>query len=68
MRTEATFSVDFVMRKKKSDPHRGYVERCKIPLDELYGFINDFVEHSQCKVILIADEDKLDGLGSSLFS
>ncbi|ATL48256.1 hypothetical protein COR50_14395 [Chitinophaga caeni] len=21
------------------------VERCKIPLDELYGFINDFVEH-----------------------
>lgn len=25
MRTEATFSVDFVMRKKKSDPHRGYI-------------------------------------------
>ncbi|MEA5259174.1 P-loop NTPase fold protein [Arcicella aquatica] len=36
------------------------VERCKIPLDELYGFINDFVEHSQCKVILISDEDKID--------
>lgn len=35
------------------------VERCKIPIDELYGFINDFVEHSQCKVILISDEDKL---------
>ncbi|CAI2768610.1 KAP family NTPase [Flavobacterium collinsii] len=35
------------------------VERCKIPLDELYGFINDFVEHSQCKVILISDEDKI---------
>ncbi len=36
------------------------IERCKIPLDELYGFINDFVEHSQCKVILISDEDKID--------
>ncbi len=36
------------------------VERCKIPVDELYGFINDFVEHSQCKVILISDEDKID--------
>lgn len=36
------------------------VERCKISLDELYGFINDFVEHSQCKVILISDEDKID--------
>jgi hypothetical protein len=36
------------------------VERCKIALDELYGFINDFVEHSQCKIILIADEEKID--------
>lgn len=36
------------------------VERCKIPVDELYGFMNDFVEHSQCKVILISDEDKID--------
>lgn len=36
------------------------IERCKIPIDELYGFINDFVEHSECKVILISDEEKLD--------
>tara|TARA_R110002124_G_C8924710_1_gene511518 strand:+ start:65 stop:1957 length:1893 start_codon:yes stop_codon:yes gene_type:complete len=36
------------------------VERCKIPIDELYGYINDFVEHSECKVILISDEEKLD--------
>lgn len=35
------------------------VERCKIPIDELYGYINDFVEHSQCKVILISDEEKI---------
>lgn len=36
------------------------VERCKIPLDELFGYINNFVEHNQCKVILLADEQKLD--------
>lgn len=35
-------------------------ERCKIPIDELFGYINNFVEHNQCKVILIADEDKID--------
>jgi hypothetical protein len=35
------------------------IERCKIPLDELYGFINDFVEHSSCKVILLSDEKKI---------
>ncbi len=35
------------------------IERCKIALDEIYGFINDFVEHSMCKVILISDEDKI---------
>lgn len=38
------------------------VERCKIPIDELYGYINDFVEHSECKVILISDEKKLDNI------
>lgn len=35
------------------------VERCKIPLDELFGFINSIVEHSNSKVILICDEEKL---------
>ncbi|MCT4330096.1 hypothetical protein CMT52_10545 [Elizabethkingia anophelis] len=35
------------------------IERCKIPVDEIYGFINDFVEHSKCKIILISDEDKM---------
>jgi hypothetical protein len=36
------------------------IERCKIPIDELYGYINDFVEHSECKVILVSDEKKLE--------
>lgn len=35
------------------------IERCKIPMDELFGFINDFVEHSNCKIILLSDEDKI---------
>lgn len=36
------------------------IERCKIPLDELFGFINSIVEHSNSKIILICDEEKLD--------
>lgn len=36
------------------------IERCKAPIDELFGYINNFVEHSQCKVILLADEGKID--------
>ena len=35
------------------------LERCKVPLDELFGFINGIVEHSDSKVILVCEEDKL---------
>lgn len=35
------------------------IERSKIPLDELFGFVNGIVEHSNSKVILICDEVKL---------
>lgn len=35
------------------------VERCRVPLDELFGFINGIVEHSDSKIILLCDEDKL---------
>jgi len=35
------------------------LERCKIKLEELLGFINSFIEHSSCHVIIIADEEKL---------
>jgi hypothetical protein len=33
------------------------VERCKVGKEELFGYINNFVEHLECKVILIANED-----------
>lgn len=35
------------------------IERCKIKTDEIFGYINNFVEHSQCKVILLTDEEKI---------
>ncbi|MCG8808912.1 hypothetical protein G1K57_12260 [Tenacibaculum finnmarkense] len=38
------------------------LERCQIELNELFGYINEFVEHFSCNVILIADETKLKDL------
>lgn len=35
------------------------LERCKIPTDEMFGYINNLVEHSNCKVIIIGEEDKI---------
>lgn len=35
------------------------VERCKMATDEIFGYINYFVEHTDSKVILLADEDKI---------
>lgn len=35
------------------------LERIKMPLDEFFGFVNNIVEHSNAKVILICEEDKL---------
>ena len=35
------------------------LERNCIPLDEFFGFVNGIVEHSDSKVILICEEDKL---------
>ena len=35
------------------------IERCVIKTDEIFGYINNFVEHSRCKVILLTDEEKI---------
>lgn len=35
------------------------LERCKIPIDELFGYLSDFVEHKQLKCIILADEPKV---------
>ena len=35
------------------------LERAKLATDELFGYINNLVEHSGCKVIIVCEEDKL---------
>ena len=35
------------------------LERCSIPINNLFGVINNLVEHCNCKVIIIADEDNI---------
>lgn len=35
------------------------LERSHIPMDEFFGFVNSIVEHSNSKVILLCEEDKL---------
>lgn len=35
------------------------IERCSIPINELLGYINHFVEHQDYKVILVANEDEI---------
>lgn len=37
------------------------LERCKIPLSEVLGYVNDFVEHKKLKVVLLSDESKING-------
>lgn len=35
------------------------LERCKIPLSEVLGYVNDFVEHKRLKVLFLSDESKI---------
>ena len=35
------------------------LERCKVDISELFGYINEYIEHQQRKVIILANEDKL---------
>lgn len=34
-------------------------ERCEIPINTLFGYINSLVEHHKCKVIILADEKNI---------
>ncbi|WP_051236104.1 P-loop NTPase fold protein [Ottowia thiooxydans] len=36
------------------------VERCRIPMPELLGYVNTFIEHEEAKVILIANEAEIE--------
>lgn len=35
------------------------LERCTIPINELFGFTNNLVEHCNCKVIILSDENNI---------
>ena len=34
------------------------IERCKIPSHELFGYLNKLLEHKNCKLILVCNEEK----------
>lgn len=38
------------------------LERCQIDINNILGYINSFVEHEDSKVIIVADEEKLETL------
>lgn len=35
------------------------IERCSMKLEDLFGYINQFIEHGDFKVIILADEEKI---------
>lgn len=37
------------------------LERCKMPLNDVLGVINRYVEHHNCRVVVIAHDDKVEG-------
>lgn len=38
------------------------LERCDCPLNEVFGFLNDLVEHENTKVIIVANEKEISGI------
>ncbi|WP_156408538.1 MULTISPECIES: hypothetical protein [unclassified Ensifer] len=39
------------------------LERCKLPINDVLGVINRYVEHHNCRVVVIAHDDEVAGLG-----
>ncbi|MCA2436012.1 KAP family NTPase [Rhizobium leguminosarum] len=38
------------------------LERCRMPLNDVLGVINRYVEHHKCRVVVIAHDDMVEGL------
>lgn len=74
---ETSFSASldsFALFKSDSESIRGTkllvfddIERCQINMKQLLGFINGFVEHCGCHVVVIGDEEHIDGDSKSAF-
>lgn len=43
------------------------LERCDCPLNEVFGFLNELVEHENTKVIIVANEAELSGIADIQF-
>lgn len=41
------------------------LERCDCPLNEVFGFLNELVEHENTKVIIVANEKEISGIAES---
>ncbi len=39
------------------------LERCKLSINDILGVINRYVEHHRCRVVVIAHDDEVEGLG-----
>lgn len=42
------------------------LERCNIPINIVFGVINNLVEHCECKVIILADEENIGNMYANL--
>lgn len=64
---KVSFNIDSIGLLKNDDPKiKGQkilifddFERCKIQISEIFGYINEFVEHHKCKVVILSDEKKI---------
>jgi hypothetical protein len=44
------------------------LERCSIPIIDTLGYINNFVEHRECKAIILANEEEILAYSNSRYS
>lgn len=51
--------IEILQNQKKYIMVFDDIERCEIPISELLGYINDFVEHKKIKTILISNEKEI---------
>jgi hypothetical protein len=57
---DANFEISDVINKFDADLFVfDDLERCEAPLNKVLGYINEFVEHDGCKVIIIANEKEI---------
>ena len=43
------------------------LERCDCPINEVFGFLNELVEHENTKVIIIANEKEISGVADTQY-